>query len=153
MQLQPWLSCSRTNILAFTVFLLMLAGVLTSQAQAPATLGNSGAITAAQRLRGLSQSQIGALIAAKKKALDDDPVAAIRRLVSLPPGKEQGAEFLGNLTALNATPGNAFLMVRETDCSLTAFNSAYTLSSDSTTYTPASKTLNFECRGGAYHDS
>jgi hypothetical protein len=125
-----------------TIFLLLLAGSLRAVGQVlPPAAGQK---TAAERLRGPAPSEIQAKIEAKKKALEDDPVASLRRMLALPPNTQQAAQFFGNLTALNATPGNAFMMARQTNCSLTAFNTGYTLSSNSATYNAASTTPNFE---------
>jgi hypothetical protein len=82
--------------------------------------------------------------AAAFRKLPDDPSQAIRRLLTLPPGTESAAKFFGNQTAINASPGNAFVMVRETNCTLTAFNTAYTLSTTGTPYSDQSRTPNYE---------
>jgi hypothetical protein len=80
----------------------------------------------------------------QNRKLPDDPVAAVRRLLALPPMTTQSASFFGNQTAITATPANAFLMVRETNCSLTAFNAAYSLNSSSADYTQQSRTYNYD---------
>ena len=81
---------------------------------------------------------------AKAKALPDDPLAAVHRLLSLPPVTTAVASFKGNQTAILASPQNAFAMVRETDCSLTAFNAMYSLSTTATSFNYASRTFNFD---------
>jgi hypothetical protein len=80
----------------------------------------------------------------KAKALPDDPVAAVHRLLSLPPVTTAVASFRGNQTAILASPQNAFAMVRETNCSLTAFNAMYSLSTSASGFNYASRTFNFD---------
>jgi hypothetical protein len=60
------------------------------------------------------------------RAVPDDPLAAFQADTALPPYMQNLAPFVGNFTIVTATPGNGVVMVREPDCSLTAFNVPYT---------------------------
>jgi hypothetical protein len=143
------LSALRRTVVLSSMVLAMLAraefGVAQSSGSKQAVVPwNPAKATAAERLRGPSKAQVRAILAAHTKAREDNPHALLHRLIALPPNTLKEAQFAGNLTTLNASVNNAFLMVRETDCSLTAINSAYTLSSSSVSYTQASKTTKFE---------
>ncbi len=89
-----------------------------------------------------SPAELRARIAAAR-ALPSDPAAAIR-LLSLPPVPQTltDAQFLGNQTAIRASQFDAFALVRQPNCSLTAMDATYTLSTPG--YTGQSTTPNYE---------
>ncbi len=80
----------------------------------------------------------------KHHALPEDPVAAVHRLLALPPLTAQNAAFLGNQTAIAASAGDAFMMVRQPDCSLTALNAGFTPDINDTEYTGQSSTTHYD---------
>jgi hypothetical protein len=121
--------------------------ITTTGAQVPvaerpvqAAVGVSSSKTESGRL---TPAEMRKRIEASRK-LPDDPVAAVKRLLALPPVNQTAASFLGNQTAITATPGNAFAMVRETNCSLTAFNAAFSLEETNPPYTYVSRTYNYD---------
>ena len=77
------------------------------------------------------------------RALPDDPLQGFKAQVALPPQTLPFANFVGNTTVIAADASNGFMMARETDCSLTAFNVpfSYDASNPYTTYT--SKTTDY----------
>ena len=142
-----------TGLLAIGIMAMVAAAGSTAQAQAmPAAAGGTGnattAVTTAVRqanryfgwhpVRKVPRDRDGG------RALPDDAIAAIQSITALPPYIQQVAPFLGNLTVVNATPGNALGLVRETDCSLNAYNLPYTPSPTSPYTNPASKTPKFQ---------
>ena len=142
-----FLGCLRrigVSVLFCAVLLLCLNTVGNAQISAPPPRAVSPAT--AERPLGITVAQIQAKIEADKKALADDPVASVRRLLGLPPVTQTAAAFQGNQTALTATSGNGFAMVRNLDCSLTAFNAAFVVSASNSTatYTSQSVTPGFE---------
>jgi Bacterial Ig-like domain (group 3)/FG-GAP-like repeat len=77
------------------------------------------------------------------KALPEDPAEGIKAAIALPPANVPLAPFLGQYTAILASPDNGFVMARETNCSLTAFNVPYTLTPSDPYSAPDSKTTNY----------
>ena len=93
--------------------------------------------------RQASASEIRKLVQ-KHHALPEDPVAAVHRLLALPPLTAQNAAFQGNQTAIVASTGDAFMMVRQPDCSLTALNAGFTPDVDDTEYTEQSSSPHYD---------
>ena len=80
----------------------------------------------------------------RQHALPEDPVAAVHRLLALPTLTAQNAAFQGNQTAIAASRGDAFLMVRDPDCSLTALNAGFTPDASDTEYTGQSSSPHYD---------
>jgi hypothetical protein len=141
-----------TGLLAFGITAMLAAGsAARAQAISSTVGGTRNATTAVTMAAPRANRYFGAHPVRKVprdrdggRALPDDAIAAIQSITALPPYIQQLAPFLGNLTVVNATPGNALGLVRETDCSLNAYNLPYTPSPTNPYTNPASKTEKFQ---------
>src|ERR1700677_3388317 len=103
-------------------------------ANRPAVVPHPGAMFGAQP--GVTKS--------KRPARLNDLLTEFKKQLALPPQNIPFAPFVGNATAVLATPGNGFVMGREPNCSLTAYNEPYTLTVTDPWGAAASETPNYE---------
>jgi hypothetical protein len=84
------------------------------------------------------------VIKSKRPARLNDLLTEFQKQLALPPQNIPFASFAGNTTVILATPGNGFVMGREPNCSLTAYNEPYTLTVTDPYGAATSETPNYE---------
>jgi hypothetical protein len=80
----------------------------------------------------------------KRPAHPNDLLSEFQKALALPPQDIPIAPFVGNATAVLATPGNGLILLRLPNCSLSAGNVPYSLTVSDPYGAPVSETLNYD---------
>src|ERR1700677_1402331 len=94
-----------------------------------------------------TRAMFGAQPAVKKSAAparSNDLLSELQKALALAPQNIPYAPFVGNATAILATPGNGLVLVRQPNCSLSAGNVPYSYTLSDPYGAPVSETLNYD---------